>query len=159
MLAMLSPRFWLYMSVIVALVAGVWVIDHRGYKRGYSKSETVWLAKEVKAKDALALFNENQRHLERELLVTVQKAQNERIAKNQAGQVVRDSVSRELNGVRSDIYSLNSKASKEPASACQIRAITARAVFEQCAQRLADVAAKADGHNADAIMLEQAWPK
>ena len=60
---------------------------------------------------------------------------------------------------RNAIATLDTNASRESSSTCAARASTARNVFEQCAQRYTDLAGKADGHAADAVMLQDAWPK
>lgn len=107
----------------------------------------------------LANFNETQRLLERSWQTQITKAQNERVAKAQAGQAIRNSVAGELDRLRSAIYALDTNASGEPATACKIAAIAARSVFEQCVKRYTEVARAADGHDADTLMLEQSWPK
>ena len=151
----LSARLAALLAVLVLLAGIAWKIDHGGYQR----SENKWLAKESEAKDKLAAFNENQRHIERGWQAQSTKAQNDRIKKEQDLQPVIAASRNELDGLRSDIYSLDTSASRESTSTCIARASAARAVFEQCAQKYTDLAKRADGHAADAVMLQEAWPK
>lgn len=146
-------------AALLLLAAGVWKIYHSGMKAERVVQEAKAEALENEQLKDLESFNETQRIKERARSNEVTKAQNERTAKTQAAKIVGDRIGSELVGLRNDIYTLNTDASGQPASACKTAAITARAVFEQCAQRLASVAKAADGHAADAVMLESAWPK
>lgn len=144
--------------LLLALAGGVWKIRHGGVMAERTAQEAKAAALKQDQTTNLANFNENQRLIERAWSTQSQKAQNERAIKKEAVQPLLRSVSSELVGLRNDIYALDTNASGQPVSSCPARAATARAVFEQCAQRYSDLAGKADGHAADAVMLQNAWP-
>lgn len=142
--------------IVLVVLAGIALkIDHAGYQR----SEVKWLAKEGEAKDKLAAFNETQRLLERAWATKLDKAQNERTKKEQNLQPLIAASRSELSSLRDTINTINANASGESVNTCIARASTARDIFEQCAKRYSDMAGKADGHAADAVMLQDAWPK
>lgn len=66
---------------------------------------------------------------------------------------------RTVDGLRGTLYSFRaSLASAAPATVIE-RADTAAELFGQCVGALTDLAAKADAHASDALMLQQAWPR
>lgn len=146
-------------AALLALAGVAWKLHHSGAVAGRAQVQTKWDAEKLEQTQKLANFNEAQRHLERALNAKLAKAQNDRIQKTLAAKPVADAVAAELGGLSRDVYALNSDASGQPATACKIAAITARSVFEQCVKRYTEVARAADGHDADALMLEQGWPK
>ena len=143
-------------AAVVVLLAGT---HWKAYTVGRNGERAIAVALQLKQTADLANFNEQQRLLERGWQAKTTKAQNDRTVKIQTSQPVISAVRTELAGLRNTIYALNSDASGQSPSACKTAAITARAVFEQCAQRYTDLASKADGHDADTVMFEQSWPK
>jgi hypothetical protein len=152
---MIYGRIVICAAIGLALAAAGWRLDQNGYKR----SRAEWTAEKLAQSEKLATFNENQRLIERGWQSQLTKAQNERIKKEQDLQPVIAASHTELVGLRGDIYSLDTNASRESTSTCIARASTARDLFEQCAQKYSDLATKADRHAADAVMLLDAWPK
>lgn len=142
-------------AIALALAAGAW----KCYTAGQNSIRAEWTAEKLAQTEKLATFNENQRHIERARSTQSTNAQNDRIKKEQDLQPVIAASRIELDGLRGDIYSLDTNSSRESTSTCIARASTARNLFEQCVQRYSDVAGQADGHAADAVMLQEAWPK
>ena len=142
-------------AVVVVLAGTHW----KAYTVGRNGEQAKAVALQLKQTTDLANFNETQRFKERGWQAQTTKAQNDRAIKNEAAQPLLRSVGSELVSLRSDIYALDTNASGQPVSSCKTAAITARVVFEQCAQRLASVAKAADAHALDAETLENAWPK
>lgn len=66
---------------------------------------------------------------------------------------------RAADGLRDTLYSFRSSLPSLAPAAVIERADTAAELFGQCAGALADVAAKADAHASDAVMLLEAWPR
>ena len=157
LLAFLPPWWKLAAAgvVAVALAGSHWKV----YTMGKQGEQRKAVALQLEQTTELAKFNENQRHLERANGALIAKAQNDRAIKIKAAQPVVVSLNAELGGLSSDIYTLNTDSSGQPASACKTAAVTARAVFEQCAKRYSEVAGAAQGHDADSVMFEASWPK
>ncbi len=84
------------------------------------------------------------------------KAAEQRAAKNAAAA---DSARRAADSLRSTLYSFRASLPGLTKPAAAVAADTAAELFEQCAGALTDVAAKADAHAGDALMLIEAWPK
>ena len=84
------------------------------------------------------------------------KAAEQRAAKNAAAA---DSARRAADGLRSTLYSFRASLPGLTKPAAAVAADTAAELFGQCAGALTDVAAKADAHAGDALMLIEAWPK
>lgn len=84
----------------------------------------------------------------------IAKAQ-ERAAQNAAAAAA---ARRTADGLRAQLASANSRISDATHSACTEYARTAGELLGQCSARYSELAAAADGHAADAVMLRQAWP-
>mgnify|MGYP003512432670 FL=1 len=84
------------------------------------------------------------------------KAAEQRAAKNAAAA---DSARRAADSLRSTLYSFRASLPGLTKPAAAVAADTAAELFGQCAGALTDVAAKADAHAGDALMLIEAWPK
>lgn len=145
--------------VVIFLAAGAWKLRHGGLVAGRAEIRAEWNAERLAQTEKLATFNENQRLIERGWSTQLQKAQNERITKEQGLQSVVTASRGELNSLRDTLRSLKASASSESLSTCIARANTARDVFEQSVERYTGVTKRADGHAADAVMLQDAWPK
>lgn len=64
----------------------------------------------------------------------------------------------ELDGMRGDFADVPARIAAASREAVNQYASTATAVFTECAARYSGLAAKADGHASDALMLREAWP-
>ena len=158
----LFPAWWKLAAagmVAVALAGGAWKLRHNGVTAGRAEVQTKWDAAKVVQQADLAMFNENQRHLERANGALIARAHNDRTTNPQAARSVVAAIGAELGGLRNEIYTLDTRASRESSATCIARAATARSVFEQCTQRYSAVAERADEHADDAVMFESGWPK
>jgi hypothetical protein len=113
------------------------------------------------AQHATALASANQKALDDTIKMQrtkdeAIKAAEQRAAKNAAAAAA---ARRTADGLRDTLYSFRaSLASAAPATVIE-RADTAAELFGHCAGALADVAAAADRHVNDKMMLIEAWPR
>lgn len=63
------------------------------------------------------------------------------------------------DGMRRSTYSLDAKLSTTPEPARIEFARTAAELLGECSARYSDVAAAADGHAAEVVLLREAWPR
>jgi len=116
---------------------------------------------DIQAQHATALASANQKALDD--TIKMQRIKDAAIAKAeqraaQNAAAARDA-RRTADGLRGTIYQFRaSLPSLAPATAIE-RADTAAELFGQCAGALTDVAAKADRHVNDKVMLIEAWPR
>lgn len=64
----------------------------------------------------------------------------------------------ELDGLRYELAVARVALSTSTREACIARADALTAVFDHCAKTVEGLAGKADGHAADALTLDEAWP-
>ena len=102
----------------------------------------------IKARQAEASHTET---LNQALLNESTRATQNRIAADRARA--------ERDGLRNQIASARSAIPHAAEAAIRAYAAAATDVFDQCTARYIDVAAAADGHASDALMLQQAWPQ
>lgn len=141
--------------IVVTLATSHWKVYTVGRNGEQIKAAQLKQAQQFE----LANFNEVERLRERGWQAQNQKAQNERIAKNQTAQAIVVAVRSELDGLRGDIYRIDTDSGGQSFSACPARAATARDLLQQCIAQYSSVARAADGHAADSLMYQQAWPK
>ena len=116
---------------------------------------------DIQAQHATALASANQKALDDTIKMQrtkdeAIKAAEQRAAKNAAAA---DSARRAADSLRSTLYSFRASLPGLTKPAAAVAADTAAELFGQCAGALTDVAAKADAHAGDALMLIEAWPK
>jgi hypothetical protein len=138
----------------VTLAAGGWAAYVKGLDRGRSEVRAAW-ATSVEQQNAAAT----------ELSRQLQKAKDDALKKSSVRQSRNASDARsagaELERLRL-AAPLTTPADPErggdscPAATQRINTLTD--IFRQCAGELVDLARKADGHAADAVMLQEAWP-
>jgi hypothetical protein len=79
--------------------------------------------------------------------------------KAKANQYDADTNRRLVDGLRDDLAKTATALSNAPSSAVVDYAITAGGLLNECSERLAGMAKKADGHATDSETLTNAWPK
>ena len=114
----------------------------------------------IHAQHATALARANQKALDDTIKMQrtkdeAIKAAEQRAAKNATAA---DSARRAADSLRSTLYSFRASLPGLTKPAAAVAADTAAELFGQCAGALTDVAAKADAHAGDALMLIEAWP-
>lgn len=93
-----------------------------------------------------------------ELQTKLSEADN---ARTKAEQTLLNTVSANraiVGSMRKQLDAYNADLSHQSPSALIARIDTLSDVFGECTSRYTEVAAKADGHAADAVMLQRAWP-
>ena len=139
-------------ALIAALFFAVnWYNGHQqgiGYQKRVAENNVEFIAKQEQSIQETA-----------RMLKGKEDAVNERIASEKKAKILVASAHAESNGLRDTITDLRSKLSSATVEACRATADALADVFGQCADRLVDVATKADGHAADSLMYQQAWPK
>ncbi len=138
-------------TVIVCLATG-WGFGIR-YEKGQTAIRNMQIANEQKA--AYAKF----RNTERGWMDEVAKAQQERVSREKTLKADADRARNERDGLRDDLANANRQLATAPADAVRKYASAVSDVFEQCSREYQEVAREADGHLADRLMLERAWPK
>lgn len=116
---------------------------------------------DIQAQHATALASANQKALDDTIKMQrtkdeAIKAAEQRAAKNAASA---DSARRAADSLRSTLYSFRASLPGLAQPAAAVAADTTAELFGACAARYADVAAAADAHASDAMMLQQAWPR
>lgn len=116
-------------------------------------AEKVAQAKEYQAAEAL---NRAKEQAQSKKLIEAKNAATKRetILRGDA-----DRARSELDGLRDELKTVCTNLPGDTADACTKRAATVNELFGQCAARYTGLAAKADRHASDSLMLQQAWPK
>ena len=148
----------LYTYAATAIVAGALAFGAGWKTQGWRYGKQI---AGTQAQHATALASANQKALDD--TIKMQRTKDDAIAKaeQRAAQnaAAAGAARRTADGLRDTLYSFRaSLASAAPATVIE-RADTAAELFGQCAGALTDVAAKADAHAGDALMLIEAWPK
>ena len=158
----LCAFYWLKMVLYIktAIVASIFMI---GAASGYIAQAWRYDAQiaGIQAQHATALASANQKALDDTIKMQrtkddAIKAAEQRAAKNAAAA---DSARRAADSLRSTLYSFRASLPGLTKPAAAVAADTAAELFGHCAGALTDVAAKADAHAGDALMLIEAWPK
>jgi hypothetical protein len=137
--------------VLVALVA-LWGYGRHERGLGYSEAQNEYTQRALVATQAA-------RKREFDLQNQLQEAQNESLRHQAALTVAADRARNELDGLRDELTTLNNRLSSASADALRQFARTANSVLRECAARYSELAAKADRHANDALMLQRAWPR
>ena len=110
---------------------------------------------------AIALASANQKALDD--TIKMQRAKDDAIqqAEQRAAKTAAAAAAarRTADGLRDTLYRFRASLPGLTKPAAAVAADTAAELFGQCAGALTDVAAKADAHAGDALMLIEAWPK
>lgn len=155
MMALLSPKVWIGLALAALLVFTHTFV----YRAGKARSEIVQAKTETKIVTAALVDEKENRKLETLRQTRVIEAQNENTKRFQASQVaiaVRDAGSQRL---RDDLAAIRADMSSASAEACRARIATLTAVLADMELEGGRMAARAQGHAADALMFEQGWPK
>ena len=99
------------------------------------------------------------RAAEQSFALQLQKAQDESAKRETKLRADVADARRSVDGLRGTLYNFRASLPGLTKPAAAVAADTAAELFGQCAGALTDVAAKADAHAGDALMLIEAWPK
>lgn len=89
---------------------------------------------------------------------TVHAALQASLARNRDLQAAADRTAAESRGLRGQLAAANGRIKTASIEAVREYAITAGAVFGECAQEIAGLARTADGHASDVQTFRDAWP-
>ena len=157
MLALLSPRVWLALAL-----AGVLAFTHlASYRSGKANVRADWDAEKVVQLDNQKEADRENRKIDSARTNGVIAAQNAAVLRNRSLQADANSARSESGRLRDDLQTA-STALRLPGNTCKASidyADAASVLLAQCAATYTDVADKADKHAADALMLDEAWPK
>ena len=155
MLMLLNWRVWLAVGLALSLA----LMGAGGYQVGKKHVQAQWDAEKVVQLAAAAHAETENRRIETEnatKVINAQNAQAQRITALQADAVKSRAV---VGGLRDTIRTANAELSSRTAAAVRQYATTASELLAECSDRYSALAAKADGHASDALMLQQAWSK
>lgn len=115
----------------------------------------------IQSQHAQALSDANQKALDD--TIKMQRTKDDAIAKAEQRAAQNAAAARDArsaaDGLRDTIYAFRASLPSLAQPAAAVAADTAAELFGHCAGALTDVAAKADAHAGDALMLIEAWPK
>ena len=116
---------------------------------------------DIQAQHATALASANQKALDDTIKMQRTKDDAIKAAEQRAKQNAASAAAarRTVDGLRGTLYDFRASLPGASTAAIIARADTAAELFGACAGALTDVAAKADAHAGDALMLIEAWPK
>lgn len=173
MTMLLNPRFWGVLAMLAAIAFGLWWHSQKveatrksGYDAGMAAVQKLWDAERESLREAAEKANrENQTRKEAQN-EAVQESVVERTQAEQRARADLDAVRAERDGLRQSLgVALNtiSACSRDLSAAAQDAAAAGSAavaaVFDDMEREGAEMARAADGHHADAVMLQKAWPK
>lgn len=138
------------LAAIILISFNIWesMIESRGYDR--AKSEYTQKA---------LIATQAARARETELQTQLQVAQNEARKREADLAIAADSARAERDGLRDELASISDRLSRASADSLRQYARTANAILQECTDRYSELAAKADRHASDTLMLKEAWPK
>lgn len=148
----LPGRVLMLIAFATALLGFGWV---KGAEHGEAKLDAYKVSQDA----ATAAAEQKNRQKELDLQRNVIEAQNAAQARTKVLQVAIASARSESDGLRNDLATTRAKLSSASADAVREYANAASVILDQCQREYQDVAAKADGHASDTLMLQQAWPQ
>ena len=153
MLMLLNWRVWLAVGLALTLA----LVGAGAYRAGKKHTQAAWDAEKVVQLAAAAQEEAKNRRIQTEndlKVINAQKAQTQRIVALQADSVKSRAV---VGGLRDTIRAANAELSSRTADAVRKYATTASELLAECSDRYTNMAAKAQGHFSDSLMLQQAW--
>ena len=155
MMALLSPRVWLFVIIAVIFTAS----NLTSYRAGRANVRADWNVEKLATANAVLKASEVARAREQQLQATVTKAQNE--AKRRETKLAADAAtaSRAVDGLRDTIATVRAGIPSLDRDAVDRYADAASVVFEQCSREYSSVARQADAIASDRQTLIDAWPK
>lgn len=152
---MISPT--IIKALLIAAVAVALGFAWNGFIKheqniGYQKAVAEYNVKLLAAKEAAD-------KREQELTTQVQEAQANGLKREETIRTLAAAVGKSSDSLRNTANAIRLGLPLATVQAARTAADAFAAVFTDCQERYADVAAKADGHASDARTLEEAWPQ
>lgn len=139
-------------TLIAAIVFGVHWYNSRQQDIGYQRAVAEYNVKLADAQNA-AMFTE------RELTKKLNEAQNARIESEKRAATLKRDAYAESGRLRDTIADLRNRLSDSTAETIRAYADAGLRLLGACQAEYLRVAEAARGHQADAMMFEEAWPK
>ena len=155
MIALLNWRVWFVMG----LVASFALIGAGSYRAGKRNVQAKWNAEKVVQVKAAADAEVENRRIESKRQTGVIDAQNAQVKRNATLQADAASSRATVDSLRDTIRATTASLPSRSAAATSQYAATSSQLFLECSAAYSAVAATAQGHANDSLMLEQAWPK
>ena len=155
MMALLNWRVWLAIGIALTLV----LVGAGAYRAGKRNVQAKWNAEKVVQVKAAADAEVENRRIESKRQTGVIDAQNAQVKRTTILQADAASSRAVVDSLRDDIRTATASLPGRSASATGQYATTSSQLFLECSAAYSAVAATAQGHANDALMLEQAWPK
>lgn len=155
MLALLNWRVW----VAVALAGALVLAGAGGYRAGKHRTQAQWDAEKVAQLNQARETERENRTIESKRQANVIDAQNaatKRLAALQADAVRSSAV---VSSLRDTIRTTTANLPSRTAAAVRQYATAAAQLLAECSDRYSELAAKADGHATDSLMLQQVGAK
>ena len=148
----------IYTHVAAALVAAFVAAAGAWQTQNWRYGQIIAIEK-TKHAESVAEAEKTARLVEQTMTAKLQEAQ--RAAQTREISLRRDidAARRESDGLRGELAKSRTELSYASESSVRQRAAALTDVFDQCARTVEDLAAKADRHASDALMLLNAWPK
>lgn len=144
---------WLALTALCAAFGG-WC-----YVQGMRHTQARWDAATVAQQAEAAKQEQANRAKERQLhqqVIEAQNASQERIKKNQ---VAIAAARAQSDSLRDQLATTRAKLSTASADAIRQYAATVSDILGECAANYQGMAAAADGHAGDVMLLQEAWPR
>lgn len=148
----LLARLVIAAAVILAMLAAVWKTYHTGYTAGETAIMSEWQAESAAA-------TAKARATEQAIARQTQEAINAARLRETRQKLDADRARAESVSLRDELATARNSLPSASCSSIREHAATLNDVFGQCAAQLERLAATADGHASDSVMLEQAWPR
>jgi uncharacterized iron-regulated membrane protein len=155
MALLLNPRVWLALG-LAALLAFVLAFT---YRAGKASVRADWQAETIQRQESARQAEQENRRIESARQSKVIEATNAATKRNQVLQASAADARAELGSLRRDLDTISADLPSASADACRRYAAAANSVLRNLAESGAGIAAKADEHSSDSLMLQDAWPK
>ena len=155
MTALLNWRVWFAIGIAASLA----LMGAGGYRVGSKHVQAEWDAEKVVQLHAAAVAEVENRRIETKRQTGVIDAQNAQVKRTAVLQADAASSRAAVDSLRDTIRTATASLSSRSAASASEYSAALGAVLAECGTAFADVAAKADGHASDSLMLQEAWPK
>lgn len=149
-------KTWLEIAAILALIGGLFYLRHLDTTHqqgiGEARVRAQWVAADKLAADA-------QRLREQLYQKDVDNAQAQAVQSRQLAASAAIAAAGNSRLLNTAVDAIRTGAGSAPIDALRRDVAALTAVLPECEQRYRSVAQDADGHAADSLMLQRAWPK
>ena len=142
-----------FAAIVGASIAAIGAYKVQDWRYGEQIASMKQAASEATTnavKDAMAKMEVDQKRKDDALIESNKRAQKNAVAAANASTAV--------NGLRDELSTARADLSKATIEAVRNYAATCSSILGTMAESGAGIAAKADGHSSDTVMLEAAWP-